>query len=751
MKLKNNLLIIVLVLAFLFLMAGCFNLPGITPPTPEEISTGTITGVINSSPGVPLVGATVSIEGTELSTTTDNSGAYTLSDVPSGSHYLIVTYQGKQIKKKVTVSAGITITLNISFSQEQQAEEEERKGTIKGKITVPAGTPIAFTRTIYFVSLLDRLFCSFVYADGIVGIALPNATVNIIDPVSGDIIGTTTTDSDGNYEVSDIPAGGPYIIEAIKGNIHVLDIVEKVKADKTADAGTADATSTALALVVQARVAAGEAPSTIDLAAILSDPAFPNLVNAVENALLAGEDVTTSATVAAAVSVVLNKPPTVNAGLDRIVVTKTFNVNVILSGTGTDPDGTVVSYSWNFGDGTNGTGATVSHTYAAPGIYTVTLTVTDNAGATSSDTMILKIFDTIQGGIDAAFAGDTVEVMAGIYTPSSTIIINKDALILFGPQADIDPRLSYGSTRTPGSTSEAVIDGDIYNLGRIILIDANNVIINGFEVKSGTGDMIRQSGPYTGTIVKYCIIHDGNGDEGVQLKKCTGGILEYNYVYNIADPGDALNISDGSTNCSIRYNEVYDIGSENAAIYVYGSTNMEIVGNLVHHVTQSDGIKLGSKDGGDASKTGGLIKDNVVYDTEQDGITVSMSGVTVQGNEVYNSRSENGVIYLAYAISNIDIHGNSVHDNVLKTSKRTTTAGILLENRVDAASVTVNFNNIYNNTPYGVTNEAANLLDAINNWWGHASGPYHATTNIAGIGNAVSDNIDYVPWSTTPW
>jgi len=43
-----------------------------------------------------------------------------------------------------------------------------------------------------------------------------------------------------------------------------------------------------------------------------------------------------------------------------------------------DPDGTIVDYAWNFGDGTTGNGKVVKHTYNAVDMYPVTLTVTDN-------------------------------------------------------------------------------------------------------------------------------------------------------------------------------------------------------------------------------------------------------------------------------------------------------------------------------------------------------------------------------------
>jgi len=61
------------------------------------------------------------------------------------------------------------------------------------------------------------------------------------------------------------------------------------------------------------------------------------------------------------------------------------------------------------------------------------------------------------------------------------------------------------------------------------------------------------------------------------------------------------------------------------------------------------------------------------------------------------------------------------------------------------STTTANFNNIYNNTDYGVVNWDATVLDATHNWWGDVSGPTHAE-NPGGTGDAVSDNVDYTPW-----
>ena len=81
---------------------------------------------------------------------------------------------------------------------------------------------------------------------------------------------------------------------------------------------------------------------------------------------------------------VLSDPPANQAPTASFTSTQHgLTANLDASGS-TDADGTVVSYAWTFGDGKTGTGVSPSHTYAGAGSYPVTLTVTDDDGASST-------------------------------------------------------------------------------------------------------------------------------------------------------------------------------------------------------------------------------------------------------------------------------------------------------------------------------------------------------------------------------
>ena len=98
------------------------------------------------------------------------------------------------------------------------------------------------------------------------------------------------------------------------------------------------------------------------------------------------------------------------------------NLACTFTDTSTDADGSIASRSWNFGDGATSTAANPSHTYAAAGTYTVSLTVTDNGGATGSTSQSVTVTAATGGGpcSDCTKVSGTLASGATAYSPSSS-------------------------------------------------------------------------------------------------------------------------------------------------------------------------------------------------------------------------------------------------------------------------------------------------------------------------------------------
>ncbi len=148
----------------------------------------------------------------------------------------------------------------------------------------------------------------------------------------------------------------------------------------------------------------------------------------------------------------------------------------------------------------------------------------------------------------------------------------------------------------------------------------------------------------------------------------------------------------------------------------------------------------------------------IYFGSVVDGSTVNITGNTVSENSIY------GIGFGGVSAScTVNIIGNNITNNAGVGA-----GGIYFDTGVDFTKVSVNFNNIFGNVPFGIYNNGAGELDAENNWWddADASGPFDPedefgeTTevppcdavsgavmmNFDGTGDAVGGNVDYCPW-----
>jgi nitrous oxidase accessory protein len=81
------------------------------------------------------------------------------------------------------------------------------------------------------------------------------------------------------------------------------------------------------------------------------------------------------------------------------------------------PDGPIISYNWDFGDGSRGFGQNVSHAYETAGTYTVKLTIINDLGGTARDTTTATITkDTTPPEISVVIHSSSSAALADVYT-----------------------------------------------------------------------------------------------------------------------------------------------------------------------------------------------------------------------------------------------------------------------------------------------------------------------------------------------
>ncbi|MHC1592601.1 MAG: PKD domain-containing protein, partial [Methermicoccaceae archaeon] len=172
-----------------------------------------------------------------------------------------------------------------------------------------------------------------------------------------------------------------------------------------------------------------------------SDGAFFHLPN-VRSSPVMSTSYCTIALLGKRIPVVSSSTPPVAIATVKHTINNTGSPTYLNGSASHDPDGSIVSYSWSFGDGSIAAGAVVSHVYSSyrwNGSYqpfTVMLTVTDDKGATGTTTIPVVVFmagdangDGVANILDAALVGLHWQAQYGTPEYNDGADLNNDDVV----------------------------------------------------------------------------------------------------------------------------------------------------------------------------------------------------------------------------------------------------------------------------------------------------------------------------------
>ena len=264
----------------------------------------------------------------------------------------------------------------------------------------------------------------------------------------------------------------------------------------------------------------------------------------------------------------------------------TKNVRVDFDGSGSnDPDGTVVQYDWDFGDGVKAVnvGPIPSHTYTAAGNYVLSLTVTDDAGATATATTMAFI---------VAVRQSPIADPGGPYDATEGVALTLDGGGSFDP--DGGPILSYywdfgdGNAATGAAPSHRYVSPGVYTVTLVVTddegfwSDAATTTAAIAALQPNTPPVADPKGPYTGTTGQP-VSFDGSASSDAD-----GTIVAYEW-----DFGDGSTGSGASPSHSYQAAGTYAVSlgvTDDAGLTSTASTTMVV--NDALRLSSCEGISV---------------------------------------------------------------------------------------------------------------------------------------------------------------
>ncbi len=413
----------------------------------------------------------------------------------------------------------------------------------------------------------------------------------------------------------------------------------------------------------------------------------------------------------------------------------------------------------------------------------------DVTGATSTD----KCFNTIKAAINAAIAGDTINVAAGTYFEN--ININKSVVLegigdtIIKPDVPSQPIITI-STSGVSIKNIDIVGTDSNSHGIYVQGSGHNTILTNVSSthNGGNGIEVSISGTLNDIKLNNCNLSYNNigfrtgTSSGIKGLTLTDVIADYNQTAGLYfnGPITGLNLKGGS----YSYNKGSSDPTNGVGIYATQFNNFDTSNQL--SITLEDFSADNNTRGVILNKTYGpfSILNASVSNNSEEGITFApgkdISSEIRLDNLIVNNNSLSNLWVISYGtfhISNLKISNSEFKDSKDNSSLGRgyglwldvfadshlsgvevkgndftgNNTGIYLNTRTSSGTltnITIEENNIFGNTQAGVNNVSSTVVDATHNWWGHITGP--SRTDV-GSGDSVSANVTYQEWLCGPY
>ncbi len=271
--------------------------------------------------------------------------------------------------------------------------------------------------------------------------------------------------------------------------------------------------------------------------------------------------------------------------------------------------------------------------------------------------------------------------------------------------------------------------------GQVILANCTHMVVENQNCSDGSVGIL------VGYSLKTTISNNtcSNNSYGISLYRSDDCTLENNTCEN---NWGGISLSENSDHNTITNNTC----SNNwHGIWLDWSDDCTITNNTCSS-NNGNGIWLDQSD--DCT-----ITNNTCFNNQYIGISLYRSDDCTLENNTCNSNTYYGISAGSYnTLTNNTCSNNSY--GISAGSYNTLTYNTISENGMgiiltdSSRDNTAHYNNIYNNTEYGINTTGSNgyLINATNNWWGDPSGPHHPTENPNGKGDNVTDYVEFAPW-----